>query len=449
MGEHVKNGDLIRMTITDFSTNGEGIGHADGCTLFVAGALIGDEIEVRITHMKKTYGYGQIKTLITPSPYRVKPRCPVSTKCGGCTLQNLAYDAQLAFKKNLVENDLKRLGGLDLPVNDVIGMEAPWHYRNKSQYPVGRDRRGNPIAGFYAGRSHEIVPMRSCAISAEIDELIVGKVLAFMKDYDIPPYDEKTGEGLVRHILVRKGCVTGEVMACLIVNGRRLPQADKLVEALKTVPGLVSVCLNVNTRRSNVILGNEVLPLLGDPFITDYIGDLAFRISPLSFYQINPVQTKKLYDTVKMMADLKGYETVLDLYCGIGTIGLYLADRADSVHGVEIVPQAIKDARENAVRNGVTNASFSVGASEDIFKDLPKADVVILDPPRKGCEESLLHELAAQKPERIVYVSCNPATLARDLKVLTACGYRVDAVQPVDMFPHTTHIENVVRLSLL
>ena len=443
----MKCGDLVELKITDMSTNGEGIGHADGYTLFVAGALIGDEAQVRITHMKKSYGYGEVKKLLVFSPDRVKPLCPVSTKCGGCTLQNLSYEAQLRFKKSLVQNDLKRIGGLDAEVNDVLGMEEPFRYRNKSQYPVGKDRRGNPICGFYAGKSHDIVPMKDCVISREVNAVIIEKVLTFMKEEGIEPYDEKSGKGLVRHILIREGFATGEIMVCLIINGQNLPKKEMLAERLKAVPGVKSFCLNVNTKRNNVILGDKVLPVLGEPFIMDYIGDLSFRISPLSFYQVNPVQTKKLYDTAKRLADVQADEVVLDLYCGIGTIGLYLADKAKEVYGVEIVPQAVMDATENAGRNGIKNAHFQAGASEDIFRNLPHADVVMLDPPRKGCEESLLHELAQRAPKRIVYVSCNPSTLARDLKILTAEGYEVKEVQPVDMFPHSTHVETVVLMS--
>ena len=443
----MKNGDRAVLKITDMNTNGEGIGHIDGYTLFVSGALMGDEAEVRLTHTKKNYGFAEVKKLLAFSPDRVKPSCPVSTKCGGCTLQNLSYEAQLRFKKTLVENALKRIGGLDVPVRDVMGMDEPFRYRNKAQYPVGRDGKGRIICGFYARKSHDIVPIRDCVISREANAAIIDEILAFMQEKNIAPYDEKDGSGLVRHILIREGFVTGEIMVCLIINGEDFPDKAELAGRLAAYPEIKSICLNVNTRRSNVILGEKVIPVLGEPFITDYIGHLSFRISPLSFYQVNPVQTKKLYDTVRTLADAHENETLLDLYCGIGTIGLYLADRVKAVYGVEIIPQAIRDAEENAERNGISNAHFQVGASEDIFRDLPEADTVILDPPRKGCEESLLHELAARNPAKIVYVSCNPATLARDLKILAAEGYDIKAVQPVDMFPHTQHIESVALLT--
>ena len=446
-------GDEAVVTITDMSTSGEGIGHFEGYTLFVKDAVIGDEVRVRLTSAKKNYGYAEITEAVALSPDRVEPLCPLAGKCGGCTMQALSYTAQLRYKKETVVNDLRRIGGLDVPVNDVIGMEAPLRYRNKAQYPVGWELGGNGriVCGFYAGRSHTIIPVEDCVISGECDAAVIREVLAFMEERKIPPYDEKTGSGAVRHILIRRGEMTGEVMVCLIVTSRGaalgdkvwLPLADILTEA---VPGFKSLCLNVNDRRDNVILGKTVVPVFGEPFIYDRIGGLTFRISPLSFYQVNPIQTKKLYDTVKRMAALTGRETVLDLYCGIGTIGLYLADEAAEVRGVEIVPQAVKDAAENALRNGITNARFTVGASEDIFKDLPDADVVVLDPPRKGCDESLLTGLIERAPGRIVYVSCNPATLARDLKILTAGGYEVREVQPCDMFPMTGHVETVCCL---
>ena len=459
-------GDETVVTITDMSTSGEGIGHFEGYTLFIKGAVIGDVVRVRLTMAKKTYGYAEVTETVTPSPDRVEPPCPIAGICGGCTMQAVSYPAQLRYKKAEVVNDLKRIGGLDLPVNEVIGMEKPLRYRNKAQYPVGIDRDGRIVCGFYAGRSHTIIPAEDCLISGECDAAVIREVTAFMRERGIAPYDEKSGQGVVRHILIRRGEMTGEVMVCLIVTSRGLtlessdrptgtdnsPAAQALWTELAgrlndIVPGLKSFCLNINDRRDNVILGRTVVPVYGEPYIHDKIGDLTFRISPLSFYQVNPIQTKKLYDTVKRFAALTGEETVLDLYCGIGTIGLYLAEAAKEVRGVEIVPQAVKDAAENAARNGTTNARFVLGASEDIFKDLPDAQVVVLDPPRKGCDEKLLAGLIERAPERIVYVSCNPSTLARDLKILEAGGYEVGEVQPCDMFPMTQHIETVVRLS--
>ena len=445
-------GEEVTVTVTDMSTSGEGISHIDGYTLFIRDAVIGDTVRAELTMTKKNYGYARVTGMIGPSPDRVVPRCPLSARCGGCLLQSLSYPAQLRYKKAVVENDLKRIGGLSIPVNDVIGMEEPWRYRNKSQYPVGRDTKTKEIVcGFYEGRSHRIIPLNDCLISGECDAAVIKDVLSYMRSSAVEPYDEKSGEGVVRHILVRRGYATGEVMVCLIVNASGqdiLPDLKKLVSDLRRdVPGFKSLCLNLNTRRDNVILGDKVVPVSGEPYIFDRIGDLTFRISPLSFYQVNPIQTKKLYDTVRRMAGLTGRETVLDLYCGIGTIGLYLADQAAALYGVEIIPEAVRDAVENAERNHIDNAHFSVGASEDIFKDLPEADVVILDPPRKGCDPSLLEGLIRQAPGRIVYVSCNPATLARDLKILAAGGFAVEEVQPCDMFAHSAHVETVVLLS--
>ena len=442
--------DSIITDITDMNTNGEGIGHTGGYTLFIKGAVPGDTVRARITGRRKNYGFAETEAVITPSPDRVTPACPVSDSCGGCTLQSLDYAAQLRFKKKLVEDNLTRIGGLeDLPpVNEVIGMETPFRYRNKAQYPVGYDEDGRLVAGFYEGKSHRIVRADDCLLSPETDRAIVRTVLTFMELKKIRAYDEKTGRGLVRHILIRTGFTTGEIMVCLIINGRHFPEAPALAALLRSqvTDRIVSVCLNVNIARNNVILGREVLPVYGEPCLYDDIGSLRFRISPLSFYQVNPIQTVRLYDTVKRMAALTGTETVLDLYCGIGTIGLYLAEGARRVLGVEIVPEAIRDAADNAAANGITNAVFSVGASEDIFRDLPDSDVVVLDPPRKGCEASLLEELITRAPSRIVYVSCNPSTLARDLRILTR-AYAVEEIQPCDMFPHTGHVETVCLLS--
>ncbi|MBQ0058656.1 MAG: 23S rRNA (uracil(1939)-C(5))-methyltransferase RlmD [Lachnospiraceae bacterium] len=446
-------GQVLNLAITDMTTDGAGIGRTEeGYTLFVKGALPGDKVKARVTYCKKAYGFADTLDVTEASPDRIPARCPVADRCGGCTLQTYDYQAQLAFKRKEVENVLSRIGGIDVgcevEVQDVIGMDEPFRYRNKSQYPVGRNTKGRIVCGFYESKSHHIIPIRECYLSPLEDRMIIAAVLDFLEIRGIEPYDETSGKGLLRHILIRKGFTTGEIMVCLIVNGRKFPGVEDLAQMLKDlVPGVKSVCLNVNTKRNNVILGEEVISVLGDPFITDYIGDLSFRISPLSFYQVNPVQTKKLYDTVKEFAALTGNETVLDLYCGIGTIGLYLSDKAKEVYGVEIVPQAIKDAKENAERNGVKNAHFSVGASEDIFENLPKADLTVLDPPRKGCDEKLLRDLIEKGSDRIVYVSCNPSTLARDIKILKEGGYKLEAVRPCDMFPQTCHVETVVLMS--
>ena len=443
----MKKNDSVVIEITDMSTTGEGIGRADGYTLFVKGAVIGDTVEAVVTLARASYGFARTRKVIVSSPDRVKPACPKARECGGCTLQALSYEAQLKWKRSLVENSLLRIGGIQTAVEPAVGMDEPFHYRNKSQYPVGTSAEGKRITGFYAGKSHDIIDNRKCLISPENDSVILDTVLDFMDRNGIAAYDEKSGTGLVRHILIRKAFATGEIMVCLILNGRKLPEAERLTAELIKIEGVKSVCLNVNTKRTNVILGEEVIPLYGEPFITDRIGNLSFRISPLSFYQVNPVQTKKLYDAVREAAALTGKETVLDLYCGIGTIGLYLAPDAEKVIGVEIVPAAVKDAKENAERNGIGNAVFYEGAAEEMTADLPKADCIVLDPPRKGCEEKLLTAVLEKAPEKIIYVSCNPSTLARDLKILCAESYRPERVRPFDMFPQSSHVECVTLMS--
>ena len=467
----MKKGTQVRLSITDMTSAGEGIGHSEGYTFFVAGGIIGDEVLAEVTLPRKTYAYASVKKMITPSPDRVSARCPVSGTCGGCQLQELSYEAQLRWKKRLVTAALSRIGGLKAEigeenrVEDVVGMEDPWRYRNKTQFPVGPAEGGpgtvfaggcdagrntpGAAAGYYERRSHRIVPCEDCPLSRTEHSRIRDIVLEFMEEYRIAPYDETTGQGLVRHILIREGFATGQIMVCLVINGAVLPSAAFLAERLRgAFPRIASVCVNINRKRNNVILGEEVEPVFGEPFIEDRIGDLTYRISPLSFYQINPLQTKKLYDTVKEFAALTGEETVLDLFCGIGTIGLYLADRAKAVYGVEVVPDAVRDAAENARRNNIENAHFFVGQSENIAETLPEADVIVVDPPRKGCEEVLVRTLNASAASRLIYVSCNPATLARDLKLLTQGegSWRLERVRPFDMFPQTGHVETCVLL---
>lgn len=475
----VKN-QIVTVTIEDIGNDGEGIGKVDGYTLFVKGAIIGDVAKVKVLKAKKTYGYAKVEELITPSPDRVTPRCAVSGRCGGCQMQHLSYEKQLAYKEAKVKNCLQRIGGLPEEhlakvMEPIIGMDEPFHYRNKAQYPVGTGRDGKPVMGFYAGHSHNIIDCTDCAIQEPVNALILPVVKAFMEEYGVSAYDEEKGTGLLRHVLTRVGFHTKEVMVCLIINGKKFPKAEILAERVKVAVEefarkdgtnvsqplgahcgytLKSFCLNVNKEKTNVILGNEIIPVYGETYITDYIGDIKYQISPLSFYQVNPEQTVKLYNKALDYAGLSGGETVWDLYCGIGTISLFLAQKAGQVYGVEIVPQAIEDAKKNAVLNGMTNAEFFVGAAEDVMpakyresKGSMRADVICVDPPRKGCEESLLDTIVAMEPESIVYVSCDPATLARDVKYLGEKGYLVKKVCPVDQFAHTGHVETVCLLS--
>lgn len=510
----------LELTIEDMGVDGEGIGKAEGIALFVKDAVLGDLVRVKIMKMKKNYGYARLLEVLKPSPYRVEPKCAYYRQCGGCQIQAVDYAQQLKFKENKVRNNLKRIGGFwvdeaadrkvageriaergviekgevekggvgkgKIVVNPVIGMDKPYFYRNKAQFPIGTDKEGKIVTGFYASRSHNIIPNRKCYLGVEVNEKILDIVISFMEEYGIPAYDEVTGKGLLRHVLIRFGFTTKEIMVCLVVNGRKLPYAEILVARLNEVEGMTSITLNVNEKNTNVILGEEVILLWGQEYITDYIGGIRYQISPLSFYQVNPVQTEKLYGTALEYAGLTGKETVWDLYCGIGTISLFLAQKAKQVYGVEIVAPAIEDARNNAKINGIENVEFFVGKAEEVLpefyekglrsekgrtegrnkgaeekglgdreqegdkvkrEEMLHPDVIVVDPPRKGCDEKCLETIVKMKPERVVYVSCDSATLARDLKFLCEWGYEVKKVQPVDMFPHTGHVETVVLMS--
>ncbi len=455
--EYRKN-DTATAEIIDIGQDGAGIGRTeDGYTLFVKDTVPGDRAEVRIIKVKKSYGYGRLERVLKASPDRTEPPCPVSRQCGGCQLQMMSYPAQLAMKEEKVRNDLKRIGGFEnLEIRKIVPMESPFRYRNKAQFPVGTDRDGNPIAGFYAGRTHTIIPNPDCLLGCPENREILEEILGWMRDNRIPAYSEETGKGLVRHVLIRKGFATGEIIVCLIINGGRIPASDDLIHRLEKIPGMTGITFSSNTRRTNVIMNGPVKPVWGQEYITDILKSAAFgvsvryQISPASFYQINPVQTQRIYEKVLELACLHGNETVMDLYCGIGTISLFLARKARKVIGVEIVPRAIEDARKNAQINGIENAEFYVGKAEEVVPGLEKegirADVAVVDPPRKGCDEKLLQTLVRMKPERIVYVSCDPATLARDLKYLSGNGFHAEYVQPYDQFSETVHVETVALL---
>lgn len=451
-----KKNDIVVIKIEDMGTEGEGIGKAEGFPLFVKDAVIGDEIKARIVKVKKNYGYGRLEEILTPSPFRATPRCAYHRQCGGCQLQSLSYDKQLEFKQQKVRNNLLRIGGFSAEelgriMEPIVGMEDCWHYRNKAQFPIGTDKQGNPVAGFYAGRTHTIIANTDCALGVSENKEILEAVLLWMRSYRIPAYEEMSGKGLVRHVLIRKGFTSGELMVCLVINGKKLPKAKELVEALMQIENMTSVSYSINEKNTNVIMGTEIVPLWGKETIQDAIGDISFSISPLSFYQVNPVQTKKLYELAVEYAQLTGKETVWDLYCGIGTISLFMARRAGRVYGVEIIPQAIRDAKENAERNGIKNAEFFVGKAEEVLPEKYategiSADVIVVDPPRKGCDEKCLETMLKMRPERIVYVSCDSATLARDLKLLREGGYEPVRVRAVDQFPMSVHVETVVGL---
>lgn len=462
--EFKKNQEIL-LTIEDFTREGEGLGKYQGFLFFVKDTVIGDKARVSITKLKKNYGYARLVNIMEPSPDRVEAPCPVARQCGGCKIQQLSYEKQLEFKWNQVANCMKRIGGFsgieDL-MEPVYGMDVPWHFRNKAQFPVGTDKKGNPVAGFYAGRTHSIIPNTSCLIQAEVNQEILEIILAYMKRNHIPAYDEKNHSGLVRHVLTRLGFVTGQIMVCLILNGSPglLPHVKELTEALQRIDGMTSIMANINTAKTNKILGSQCVTLWGKDHIEDYIGDIRYRIGPLSFFQVNPGQTRVLYGKALEYAGLTGGETVWDLYCGIGTISLFLAQKAGQVYGVEIIPEAIEDARRNAKLNHMDNVTFYVGKAEEILPreykrgcgdaaDNPRnhPDVIVVDPPRKGCDEVLLQTMLAMGPDRIVYVSCDPGTLARDCRILCRKDYEIKKMAVVDQFGHSCHVECVVLMS--
>lgn len=455
MVEYQKNQE-VEVEVNALGNEGEGVGHTqDGYTVFVKDALPGDVIRAKLMKCKKQYAFGRLVEILTPSKDRVEAVCEKARVCGGCQIQEIAYEKQLEFKADKVKSNLIRIGGVkNTPMEPIIGMDEPWRYRNKAQFPIGRTKEGKIVAGFYAGRTHAIVPVpdNDCVLGREVNAKVLDKVIAHMETYDIEPYDEATGTGLVRHVLIRCGFATNEIMVCLVVNGTKIPEEDALADSLMEIPGMTSIMLNTNMDQTNVILGDQVRTIRGESYITDEVGGVKFCISPLSFYQVNPVQTEKLYQKALEYAGLTGKETVWDIYCGIGTISLFLAKEAKKVYGVEIVPDAIEDAKKNAALNDIHNVKFFVGKAEDV---LPKqyekhqiyADVIVVDPPRKGCEQAVLDTILKMRPKRVVYVSCDSATLARDIKTLAEDGYVLKAVTPVDQFCHTAHVETIVLLS--
>ncbi|MFQ9514295.1 MAG: 23S rRNA (uracil(1939)-C(5))-methyltransferase RlmD [Eubacterium sp.] len=458
----VNKNDIITVKITDQGTTGEGIGKIGGYALFVKDTVIGDEVKVKIMKAKKNYAFAKLVEIISPSPERVVPPCPVAKSCGGCQLQAMSYEEQLRFKADKVYNNIRRIGGIeDFEMKPIMGMDEPFFYRNKAQFPVGVNKEGKIVAGFYAGRTHSIIDVESCMLGirpdgADVNRQVMDTVKTFMELEGIQPYDETTGRGLIRHVLIRIGKATKQIMVCIIINGNKIPGSQLLVDKLLAIPGMMDISLSINRERNNVIMGTEIIHLHGPGYIEDYIGDVKFRISPLSFFQVNPVQTEKLYRKALEYANLTGNEIVWDLYCGIGSISLFLAKRAKKVIGVEIISEAIRDAKVNAEINHIRNAEFLVGAAEDVvpkyFKEhgnTPecKPDVIVVDPPRKGCDSKLLETMVQMAPERIVYVSCDSATLARDLKWLNENGYKLVEVTPCDQFGQTVHVETVALLT--
>ncbi len=520
----MKKNDIFELEITDMGTDGEGIGHYDGMTFFVKDALIGDVITARVTKLKKNYGYARVEEIKTPSTFRIEPKCALHKRCGGCQIQALSYEKQLEFKNDKVRNNLMRIGGfsedeLSAKMAPPVGIDDPYRYRNKAQFPVGRDKDGNIITGFYASRSHNIIPVDDCMLGVPVNKEILDIIKAWMNEYGIEPYDEVSRTGLVRHVLIRYGFTSKQIMVCLVINGDGLDSkrrgenvnvscvasgkitdkrdrdrasynaTDTLCERLSKIDGMTSISYNINKENTNVILGKKTVCIWGRSYIEDTIHLLSYpdftpqgtgityQISPQSFYQVNPKQTEKLYSTALEFAGLTGKESVWDLYCGIGTISLFLSQRAKKVYGVEIVPQAIDDAKNNAKINGITNAEFFVGKAEEVLPefyadakknitkgseaikpevtaakytdeaDMLTPDVIVVDPPRKGCDEKCLDTMLKMEPQRIVYVSCDSATLARDLKILCEEKYELVKWQAFDQFSHTGHVETVILLS--
>lgn len=447
----MKKNQSVEITIEDLTHDGNGVGKIGGYPLFIPNTLPGEKVTAKIIKLNKNYGFARMENLEVVSAERVEPPCEVYSKCGGCSLQHLSYVGQLAFKRNQVEETMKRIGKLNVEVKETLGMENPWRYRNKSQVPVGFVN-GKLTAGFYQKRSHEIIDMSTCLIQSEQGDFAVQKTREILAKYGTEPYDEKTGKGDIRHIMTRFAHTTGQLMLVLVTTKDRLPFKEEIIRDLTEQLALTSIVQNINPQKTNVIFGDRTKTLWGKDIIEDTIHGIRFAISARSFYQVNPLQTEVLYQQAIEAAELTGEETVIDAYCGIGSISLCLAKKAKHVYGVEIVDQAIQDARANAELNNLSNTTFETGKAEEVIPTWYKAgivaDVLVVDPPRKGCDEKLLQTILAMKPKKVVYVSCNPGTLARDMKILSDGGYEANQVQPVDMFPMTTHIEAVTVLNL-
>lgn len=449
----VQKNDYIDVEFEDLTHDGAGVAKVEGYPLFVPNGLPGEKAKIKVIKANKGYGFGKLIEIYEKSPYRVKPSCPIYKECGGCQLQHISYEGQLKAKEKQVRDVLERIGKLEnVKIHPVLGMENPWRYRNKAQVPVG-EQEGGLIGGFYQQKSHQIINMKECIIQQEKNDEVVQAVIDICSRYGVRAYDEGRHKGELRHIMARYGLVTGEVMVVLITRTNDLPHKNKIIEdIISHIEGVKSIVQNVNPKKTNVIFGDETKVLWGEEVIYDLIGDIKFAISARSFYQVNPEQTKVLYEKALEYANLSGTENVIDAYCGIGTISLFLAQKAKKVFGVEIVPEAIEDAKRNAELNGIENAEFAVGEAEVVipkwYEEGNVAEVLIVDPPRKGCDEALLQTIIKMKPKRVIYVSCNPGTLARDLRILEDGGYQTIEVQPVDMFPQTSHVEVVTQIVL-
>ena len=448
-----KNEEYI-VDIIDNGYEGEGIAKVDNFTIFIPGAIKGEKVKVLIVKVTSSYAYGKILEIIDESDDRIEDiDCHTYKRCGGCNLRHVKYEKTLELKRETVQNLVNKNLENKIKVQDAIGMENPFNYRNKAQYPVGIDKEGNQIIGVFANRTHEVIQIKECMIQNKQSEEIAKYICEFAKENKISVYNESTGKGLLRHIVIKVGVKTNEIMCSLVINGRELDDEKGLVEELiKRFPNIKTIVKNINTKNTNVILGKENITLFGDGYIYDKLGDYTFKISPLSFYQINPIQTEKLYNLALEKAELTGNEILFDLYCGIGTIGIFMASKAKEVYGIEIVEEAIKDAKENCKINNISNAKYYAGDTEKLLSDLIEKekiipDVIVVDPPRKGLDRNTIENIKKIKPKKAIYISCNPATLVRDLSYLEE-QYEIKEIQPVDMFPFTSHVECVSVLQL-
>lgn len=447
----LRKNDDIRLDITALTSQGSGLGRYNDMAVFVDGAAVGDTLEVHIIKVKKNYAIGKIKKIIKPSENRIEVDCDVYSRCGGCAYRHIAYSHELQEKKQMVTDAMRRIGKIDIDCEEILSIENEIRYRNKAQIPVGLDENGNVVAGFYSRKSHRIIPCDDCLLQMQQFSPIIKAVKSYITENPVTVYNEETKKGLVRHIYIRRGRKTGEIMLCLVINGDTLPRKERLIEKVLSVgENVTSIVLNKNKQDTNVVLGSECVTIYGKDYIEDELLSLTFRISPLSFYQVNPEGTELLYGKAKEFANLKQGDTVLDLYCGAGTIGLTMADKAERIIGVEIIPEAIENAKENARLNGIENARFicddAKGAAKTLYDEGIRPDVVILDPPRKGCSEDVIETVVNMAPKRVVYVSCDPATLARDCKIFESKGYKVTELCAVDMFPRTMHTESVAKI---
>lgn len=444
----IQKNENFEVDILDNGIDGEGIAKIDGYTTFIKGALKGEKAKIKIVKANKDYGFGKLLEIVKTSKKREEPICPNFSRCGGCNLQHMSYESQLELKENLVKNTLKKALGREVKIENIIGMGIPYNYRNKAQYPV---RNGK--IGFYADRTHDLIENEKCYIQDETTDKLAKRAFELLMKNNNSCYDEKSGKGNIRHIMTRIGKNTDELMLVIVTNEKEVKGVDKIISILTNeYPNLVSIIQNINNKNTNVIMGKECITLYGEDYIVDELGGYNFKISPLSFYQVNPTQTEVLYNVAKDFAELTKEDTVFDLYCGIGTISIFVADSVKKVYGVEIVEEAIEDAKINARINEISNTKFYAGAAEKLIPEMYKkgttADVVFVDPPRKGCDEVLLNTIVEMEPKKLVYISCNPATLGRDLKYLTENGFEIKKVQPVDMFPQTGHVECVMLLEL-